>query len=43
MLFAIMNVTIVRILGRLTSWTHVADNHGCLLTSNLSARIVGQQ
>jgi hypothetical protein len=33
MLFAIVNVAIVLILGGLTPWPHVSDDHGVLLTS----------
>jgi hypothetical protein len=42
MLFAVVNVTIFLILGRLTPWTPVSDNHGLLLTSNLFACVFGQ-
>jgi hypothetical protein len=34
-LFAVVNVTIFLILGRLTPWTHVSNDHGFLLTSIL--------
>jgi len=43
MLFAVVNVTIFLILGRLTPWTHVSENHGFLLTSIFSAYVFGQQ
>jgi hypothetical protein len=34
-LFAVVDVAIFLVLGRLTPWTHVSDNHGLLLTSTV--------
>ena len=42
-LFAVVNVTVFLILGRLTPWAHVSDNHGLLLTSLSSVSALGQQ
>jgi len=43
MLFAVVNVAIFLILGRLTLGTHPADDHGFLLTSVLLGSDSGQQ
>ena len=42
-LFAVVNVTVFLILGGLTPWAHVSDDHGLLLTSAAWVCVLGQQ
>jgi hypothetical protein len=42
-LFAMVDVAIVLVLGGLTPWTHVADDHRLLLTSAGVGSVFGQQ
>jgi hypothetical protein len=42
-LFAVVDVAIFLVLGRLTPWTHVFDDHRLLLTSAGVGSVLGQQ
>jgi hypothetical protein len=42
-LFAVVDVAIVLVLGRLTPWTHISDDHRVLLTSTGAGSVLGQQ
>jgi hypothetical protein len=42
-LFAVVDVAIVLVLGRLTPWTHLSDDHRLLLTSAGVGSVFGQQ
>jgi hypothetical protein len=42
-LFAVVDVAIVLVLGRLTPWTHISDDHRLLLTSAGVGSVLGQQ
>jgi hypothetical protein len=42
-LFAVVDVAIFLVLGRLAPWTHVSDDHRLLLTSASVGSIFGQQ
>lgn len=42
-LFAVMNMAVFLVLGRLTPWTHISDDHRFLLTSTGLENVFGQQ
>jgi hypothetical protein len=42
-LFAVMNMAVFLVLGRLTPWTHISDDHRLLLTSAGVENVFGQQ
>jgi hypothetical protein len=42
-LFAVVDVAIFLILGRLTPWTQISDDHHWLLTSAGVGSVLGQQ
>jgi hypothetical protein len=41
--FAVMDVAIFLVLGRLTPWTQLSDHHRLLLTSAGLGSVLGQQ
>ena len=42
-LFAVVDVAIFLVLGRLTPWTYISDDHRFLLTSAGVGSVLGQQ
>jgi hypothetical protein len=42
-LFAVVDAAIFLVLGRLTPWTHISDDHRFLLTSAGVGSVFGQQ